>query len=75
MSDLFPPAHYAENWPVSRSTLYGAMKDGLLPFYRLPSRRGRKGKYLIKMADFLAWLESNRHEGGTDEEGPLAIIR
>jgi len=62
VSDLHPPAYYAENYPLSRSLLYSAMKDGLLPFFRVPSKRGARGKYLIKEADFLAWLQGNRHE-------------
>lgn len=61
MSDLMTPADLAAKYPwASRSTLYSAMKDGLLPYYRLPSGLGKKGKYLIKESEFVGWVESNR---------------
>jgi excisionase family DNA binding protein len=62
--ELRTPAQLAKEYPVSKSTIYSACQDGLLPHYRVPSRKGVRGKYLIKLADFLAWLESNRKAGG-----------
>lgn len=75
MSEFLTPAQLAKDYPVSKSTLYSAMKDGLLPFYRIPSKRGARGKYLVKLSDFLSWLESNRHEGGATEDGELTFLR
>ena len=70
------PAQIADQYPVSKSTIYSACQDGLLPHYRLPARRGRRGKYLIKVADFLAWLEAHRREAGNaEDDGPLTHIR
>jgi Helix-turn-helix domain len=70
------PADIAGNYPVSRSALYAACRDGLLPYYRVPSRKGARGKYLIKEEDLLAWLESLRIEGcGPEDDGPLEHIR
>lgn len=67
------PAQIAKKYPVSRSTVYGACTDGLLPHYRVPSRKGARGKVLIKEDDFLAWLESNRHEAGEVRDRPLLL--
>ncbi|WP_439621948.1 helix-turn-helix domain-containing protein [Gemmata sp.] len=61
---LQPPAWYAEHYPVSLSTLYSACQDGLLAHYRIPAKKGKRGKYLIKLSDFITWLESYRHEAG-----------
>jgi hypothetical protein len=61
---LLTPAQLAKHYPVSRSSIYSACQDGLLAHYRLPAKKRRRGKYLIKESDFLAWLESNRHEAG-----------
>ncbi len=61
---MLTPAALAAKYPVSRSTIYSACKDGLLAHYRVPATRGKRGKYLIKEEDFLAWLEGNRHEAG-----------
>ena len=70
------PAQLAKKYPVSRSTLYSACQDGLLPHYRVPAKRGKRGKYLIKESDFLAWLEENRHEGAAaDDDGELTFLR
>ena len=71
MTDLHPALYYAERYPLSLSTLYSAMQEGLLPYYRVPSRRGARGKYLIREADFLAWLASLRVEGALVDEGRL----
>src|SRR5687767_8792759 len=72
--DFLSPASLVKKYTfVTRSALYAAMKDGLLPFYRLPSRKGARGKYLIKESEFLAWLEGNRHEA--DTEGNEAFER
>jgi excisionase family DNA binding protein len=68
------PAGLAKKYPVSRSTLYSACQEGLLPHYRLPAKKGKRGKYLIKESDFLAWLESNRHEAGRGASVPLVHI-
>jgi excisionase family DNA binding protein len=67
------PAQIAQNYPVSRSALYAACRDGLLPYYRLPSRRGARGKYLIREADFLAWLERHRHGGEAVTPPPAGV--
>ncbi len=77
MNDFLTPAQIAKKYPVSRSTIYSACAAGLLSHFRIPSRRGRKGKgkYLIREADFLAWLESNRHEAGAGEAVPLSHIK
>jgi len=74
-TDLMTPAQLAEKYPVSRSSLYAACADGLLPHYRVPSRKGSRGKCLIREADFLAWLESNRCEGGPGASVPLVHIK
>lgn len=73
---LLTPSQLAKKYPVSRSTIYSACQDGLLSFYRLPSKKGTRGKYLIRESDFVVWLESNRHEAGEPEaEEGLKIIR
>lgn len=60
-ADFLTPAEIVKRHPwVSRSTLYGAMKAGFLPHYRVPSKRGARGKYLLKESEFLAWVESTR---------------
>ena len=56
------PAQLAEKYPISRSTLYSACQEGLLPHYRIPAKRGSRGKYIVKESEFLAWLEANRQE-------------
>jgi len=47
----------------------------LLPHYRIPSKKGSRGKFLISEADFLAWLEANRHEAGRGASVPLVHIK
>jgi excisionase family DNA binding protein len=71
-TDLLTPAQLAAKYPVSLSTLYSACKDGLIPHYRVPARKGRKGKgkYLIKEEDFVAWLEKNKLGGEEEKQAP-----
>jgi len=74
--DFRTPAQLVLMYPVSLSTIYSACQEGLLAFYRLSAKRGKRGKYLIRLADFLAWLEANRHEvGEVEEDGPLQHIK
>jgi hypothetical protein len=40
----------------------------------VPSRKGARGKYLVKESEFLAWLESHRRDGATDD-GVLTYIK
>lgn len=54
------PTQISALYPVSRSTIYAACQSGFLAHYRVPARKGAKGKYLIKEEDLLAWLESFR---------------
>lgn len=71
MSDTYlTPLQISKKYPVSRSTLYEACQDGL-PHYRVPARRGKRGKYLIKESDFLLWLESFRREGAYPDDDDL----
>ena len=70
MKDFFTPKELSQKYPVSRSTIYGACTGGALPHYRVSSKRGGRGKYLIKETDFLVWLESNRHAGGSAPPEP-----
>lgn len=73
MNDFHTPAQLAKDYPVSKSTIYSACQDGLLPYYRVPAKRG---KYLIELSDFLSWLESNRREAGdAPDDEQLSIIR
>lgn len=74
-TDLMSPAQLSAKYPVSRSSLYGACADGLLPHYRIPSKKGGRGKCLISEADFLAWMESNRREGTPGASVPLVHIK
>lgn len=74
--DLMTPAQIEERFPiVSRSLVYAACKNGDLPHYRLPAKKGARGKYAIKLDDFLKWLEANRVEGVTEDDGELRHIR
>jgi excisionase family DNA binding protein len=74
--DMLTPKQLAKQYPVSRSTIYSACQEGLLPHYRLAATRGARGKYLIKRGDFLAWLEANRHEADeVEDDGKLTHIR
>ena len=70
------PAQLAEKYPISRSTLYSACQEGLLPHYRIPAKRGSRGKYIVKESEFLAWLEANRQESmDLADDGDLRHIR
>lgn len=57
-ADLRTPSQLAAKYPLSVDAIYTACKDGLIRHYRLPSKRGRTGKYAIREADFIAWIES-----------------
>lgn len=70
---LLTPAQLAEKYPVSKSLIYAACIGGLLTHFRVPATKGARGKYLIDEADFLAWLESNKHEAG--QSTPLVHIK
>ena len=63
MKTFWTPKELSEEYPVSRSTIYGACRAGLIRHYRVPSGRGKKGKLLVREVDFLAWLETCRCEG------------
>lgn len=75
--NLMTPSQLVEKYPVvSVSLIYEACKGGLLAHYRLAAKKGRRGKYAIKEEDFLAWLESNRHEGAeADDDGQLTFLK
>jgi len=76
MMNLLTPAQLVEKYTfLSRSAVYGACRDGLLSFYRIPSGHGKRGKYLINEADFLTWLESLHHVNGVEGDEPLTHIR
>ncbi|MBA4190654.1 MAG: hypothetical protein C0467_21930 [Planctomycetaceae bacterium] len=74
-TDLKTPAQLSKKYPVSRSSLYGACADRLLPHYRIPSKKGKRGKCLISEADFIAWMNANRHEAGRGASVPLVHIK
>lgn len=74
MKLFWTPAALAKEYPVSKSLIYAACKSGLLVHYRVPSGRGKKGKYLIAEKDFLCWLESCRVEGKEIDEGELKFL-
>ena len=70
------PAQLAKKYPISRSTIYSVCQDGLLPHYRIPAKRGSRGKYIVKESEFLAWLEANRQESrDLADDGELLHIR
>ena len=60
--NMLTPAQLAAQYPVSRSTIYSACLSGLLAHYRVPAKKGKRGKYLIKLEDFEKWLEGNRRD-------------
>lgn len=71
------PVQIAERYPLSKHTVYAACQGGLLTHYRIPSKKGNRGKYLIAEADFLAWLESNKRVAGevvTEEESEFKYL-
>lgn len=72
--NLMTPIQLADLYPISRSTIYSACQDGLLPHYRVPARKGTRGKVLIAEADFLTWLAGHRHEAGAEASVPLTHI-
>lgn len=51
--EWFTPAEAAEYLRVTRQTIYRYMKDGLLPYYKLKTGRGRR----IRHADILNLLD------------------
>jgi hypothetical protein len=55
---MMSPGDITAKYAISRSTVYAACQSGLLDHYRVPARRGAKGKYLIREADLVGWLES-----------------
>lgn len=57
---MLTPAQIAADYLVSRSTVYAACRAGLLPHYRVPAKKGARGKYLVKEVDLLAWLDTLR---------------
>lgn len=61
--EMLSPARITRRFDVSRSTVYTACRSGLLPHYRVPARKGARGKYLIKEADLQAWLEALKSPG------------
>jgi excisionase family DNA binding protein len=60
---MLSPADISTRYSVSRSTTYAACRSGMLAHYRVPSKKGVKGKYLIKESDLLAWLETLKSSG------------
>ncbi len=74
-NDLMTPAQLADKYPVvSRSLIYAACQDRELRHYRLPARKGSRGKYAIREQDFVAWLEAHRVEEVADG-GELKYLR
>jgi hypothetical protein len=55
---MMAPGDITAKYAISRSAVYAACQSGLLAHYRVPARRGAKGKYLVREADLVAWLES-----------------
>lgn len=56
--EMLSPSMIAIRFGISRSTVYIASRAGQLPHYRVPARKGARGKYLFREADVIAWLES-----------------
>jgi hypothetical protein len=61
--EMLSAAAVAARFSLSRSTVYAACRSGLLAHYRVPSTKGVRGKYLVKQADLLAWLETLKSAG------------
>jgi hypothetical protein len=61
--DMLTPRVVEKRYSVSRSTLYAACRTGQLPHYRVPARKGGRGKYLFRPADVLNWLDALRVDG------------
>jgi len=75
VTEFVTPKQLSKLYPVSLSTIYEACKSGL-PHYRIPAKKGRRGKYLIRLSDWVAWMESHRHEGPeAEDEGELTFLR
>lgn len=68
MSDLMSlkDAHAWLKGKVSLSTLYLAVENKTLPHYRVSGNGGKagSGKILVREADLLAWLESQKVNAG-----------
>jgi len=60
---MLSPAQIATDYLVSRSTVYAACRSGMLTHYRVPAKKGARGKYLVKEVDLLAWLETLKSAG------------
>ncbi|MDB5306079.1 MAG: hypothetical protein JWO38_281 [Gemmataceae bacterium] len=71
--EFLTPAQLAKRFPIARSSVYAACQAGLLTHYRLPAKKGARGKYLVKLSDFVAWLESNRHDAGAVGTAPIKL--
>ena len=63
MDTLLTPLELAKRFPISRSTIYAACRDGTLVHYRVKARKESGGKYLISLLAFEAWLETQKVEG------------
>lgn len=74
MDDLLSIAALAGKYPVSKSLIYAACQGGLIPHYRIPARNGKRGKYLIREGDFMAWLEQHRVDKAAAPSPPLEHI-
>jgi hypothetical protein len=61
---MLSPTAISEKYSVSRSTIYAACRLGMVPHYRVPSKRGASGKYLIRETDLLAWFASLKSSAG-----------
>ena len=57
---ILTPEQVATRYKMSRSTVYGACRSGMLTHMRVSARPGARGKYLIHEGDLLAWLDSLR---------------
>jgi excisionase family DNA binding protein len=65
-------AQVAMKYPVSKSLLYSACQEGLLPHYRVAGKKGCRGKYLLKEEDVVAWIEAQWHDDGASV--PLPVV-
>lgn len=63
--EMLSPAGIDAKYSISRSTVYAACRAGMLPHYRVPAKKGARGKYLVKEVDLLAWLETLKSAGET----------
>jgi hypothetical protein len=68
--DFLTTGQLVKKYPfASLSLVYAACKAGRLPHYRVGKTPGRRGKYVIREADFLAWVESCRVGETRPEDG------